>query len=128
MTDPLEMQCTHWDHWAPHYNAEHHQRDPEPAAAFLADLAGDGPVLEFAVGSGRHRYQPETDRHRGGRVHQTRHARLKPHQAEVRPFFGGLQLVEPGVTLVHKWRPTPGTEKDVKDSDVAMYGAVALKP
>lgn len=49
-------------------------------------------------------------------------------KAEVQPFFDGLQLVEPGVTLVHKWRPAPGTEKDVKDSDVAMYGGVALKP
>jgi len=27
--------------------------DPEPAAAFLAGLAGDGPALELAIGSGR---------------------------------------------------------------------------
>lgn len=48
-------------------------------------------------------------------------------RAEVQPFFDGLRLVEPGVTLVHQWRPLPGTEGDVKDSDVAMYGGVALK-
>jgi trans-aconitate methyltransferase len=48
-------------------------------------------------------------------------------RAEVQPFFDGLQLVEPGVTLVHQWQPLPGTEGDVKDSDVAMYGGVALK-
>ncbi|MET7476280.1 SAM-dependent methyltransferase [Streptomyces sp. NPDC005648] len=46
---------------------------------------------------------------------------------EVQPFFDGLKLVEPGVTLVHRWRPLPGTEGDVKDSDVAMYAGVALK-
>ncbi|MGW2518535.1 SAM-dependent methyltransferase [Streptomyces sp. NPDC001617] len=46
---------------------------------------------------------------------------------EVQPFFDGLRLVEPGVTLVHQWKPLPGTEGDVKDSDVAMYGGVALK-
>src|SRR4051812_34089704 len=27
--------------------------DPEPAAAFLAGLAGDGPALELAIGPGR---------------------------------------------------------------------------
>ncbi|KOG64002.1 hypothetical protein ADK76_10825 [Streptomyces griseoflavus] len=43
-----------WDQWAPHYNAEHHQRDPAAAADFLADLAGpDRRALELAVGTGR---------------------------------------------------------------------------
>lgn len=32
------------------------------------------------------------------------------------------------MALVHKWRPAPGTEGEVMDSDVAMNGAVALKP
>jgi hypothetical protein len=47
-------------------------------------------------------------------------------KAEVEPFFDGLQLVDPGVVLVHNWRPAPGS--DVLDTDVAMYGGVALKP
>lgn len=43
-----------WDQWAPHYNAEHHERDPAPAAEFLASLAGTGGrALELAVGTGR---------------------------------------------------------------------------
>jgi hypothetical protein len=49
-------------------------------------------------------------------------------KAEVEPFFAGLEPVEPGVVLVHQWRPEPGTEGDVKDSDVAMYGGMARKP
>lgn len=43
-----------WDQWAPHYNDEHHGRDPGPAAGFLASLAGTaGRALELAVGTGR---------------------------------------------------------------------------
>ncbi|KOU50131.1 hypothetical protein ADK54_09690 [Streptomyces sp. WM6378] len=43
-----------WDQWAPHYNDEHHGRDPGPAADFLASLVGTGGrALELAVGTGR---------------------------------------------------------------------------
>jgi trans-aconitate methyltransferase len=49
--------------------------------------------------------------------------------AEVQTLFDGLELVEPGVTLVHNWRPAPlgPREKRVQDTEVAMYGGVALK-
>ncbi|MFD5698089.1 SAM-dependent methyltransferase [Streptomyces lasiicapitis] len=42
-------------------------------------------------------------------------------------FFDGLELVEPGVAQVHKWRPGAG-QLAVDDRDIAMYGAVARKP
>ncbi|CAG7642755.1 SAM-dependent methyltransferase [Actinacidiphila bryophytorum] len=48
--------------------------------------------------------------------------------ADVEPFFEGLELVDPGVTLIHRWRPEPGTEGLVDDSEVAMYAGVARKP
>jgi SAM-dependent methyltransferase len=38
--------------WAASYDRPGNP-DPEPAVAFLADLAGAGPVLELAIGSGR---------------------------------------------------------------------------
>ncbi|BCJ46655.1 methyltransferase [Actinoplanes ianthinogenes] len=38
--------------WAAHYDSPA-LPDPEQAVAFLAGLAGDGPVLELAIGSGR---------------------------------------------------------------------------
>jgi len=46
---------------------------------------------------------------------------------EVEPFFDGLEVVDPGVVLVHNWRPEPGTEGQVKDTEVAMCGGVARK-
>jgi len=48
-------------------------------------------------------------------------------RADVEPFFADLELVEPGITLVHRWRPEPGREGRVKDSEVAMYAGVGRK-
>ncbi|MFD5000014.1 SAM-dependent methyltransferase [Streptomyces buecherae] len=52
--------------------------------------------------------------------------RLRSHERS-RAFFAGLDLVEPGVVLVHHWHPGPG-QATVRDADVAMYGGVARKP
>jgi hypothetical protein len=49
-------------------------------------------------------------------------------KAEVERFFDGLELIEPGVQLVHNWRPDVDPEHQVPDTEVAMYGGVALKP
>jgi S-adenosyl methyltransferase len=48
-------------------------------------------------------------------------------RACVEALFAGLDLVEPGVTLVHRWRPGP-QDADVRDEQVTMYGGVAIKP
>jgi SAM-dependent methyltransferase len=50
-------------------------------------------------------------------------------KAQVERFFDGLELVEPGVVQVHKWRPDDLASASVKrDADVALYGGVARKP
>jgi hypothetical protein len=41
------------DRWAAVYDDHHKQVDPGPAVEFLAGLAGDGRVLELAIGTGR---------------------------------------------------------------------------
>jgi hypothetical protein len=46
--------------------------------------------------------------------------------AEVSDLLRGLELVEPGVTLVNRWRPDP-EEPPVDDFHVQMNGGVALK-
>ncbi|GAB7045283.1 SAM-dependent methyltransferase [Catenuloplanes indicus] len=43
-------------------------------------------------------------------------------------FFDGLELCEPGLVQVHKWRPDGTGDQGVEDKDIAMYGAVARKP
>jgi SAM-dependent methyltransferase len=41
------------DRWADVYDEHAGSLDPAPAVDFLASLAGDGPVLELAIGTGR---------------------------------------------------------------------------
>jgi hypothetical protein len=45
---------------------------------------------------------------------------------EVRALFRGLELVEPGVVLVNRWRPDAEAEA-IEDSHVQMSGGVAVK-
>jgi hypothetical protein len=51
---------------------------------------------------------------------------LRSH-AEVAGMLAGLDLVDPGVTLVHRWRPD-SADQPLADADVHMWGAVAVKP
>jgi len=44
---------------------------------------------------------------------------------EVARFLEGLDLVEPGLVQLHRWRPGP--EGPVPDHDIANYGAVGRK-
>ncbi len=46
--------------------------------------------------------------------------------AEVCRFFAGLDLVEPGVVQVHRWRAGAGDLRNVRD--LAIYAGVARKP
>jgi hypothetical protein len=52
-------------------------------------------------------------------------------KAGIERFFDGLDLVEPGLELAHRWRPDPGTVSGSHpgyDADVSIYSAVARKP
>jgi hypothetical protein len=46
---------------------------------------------------------------------------------EMTKLFAGLDLVQPGVTQIHKWRPEPSGEV-FADADVSWYGGVARTP
>jgi hypothetical protein len=65
-------------------------------------------------------------------VQRTYHAhgetlRFRTHEQAVR-FFDGLELEEPGVVQIHKWRPDGALSRPVSDKDIAMYGGIAVKP
>ena len=50
-------------------------------------------------------------------------------KAQFGRFFDGWELVEPGITLSHKWRPDdPRDASHVTDAEAACYAAVARKP
>ena len=46
-------------------------------------------------------------------------------KAEIERFFDGLDLIDPGVTAVTRWRPDRQVEPD--DPVQHMYGGVAIK-
>lgn len=46
--------------------------------------------------------------------------------AEVRRFFDGLDLLEPGVVQLHRWRS--GTAEVGQGRELANYGGVGRKP
>jgi hypothetical protein len=90
--------------------------DPLPSGSHLAMSIG---TAEFA---------PEEV----GRVAREYAARGMPMRlrtrAEAEEFFEGLDLVDPGITQVHKWHPDGTETEQIRDEDIAMYGAVARKP
>ncbi|MEI5101031.1 SAM-dependent methyltransferase [Streptomyces sp. PmtG] len=90
--------------------------EPLPSGSYLAMSVG---TADFA---------PEDV----GRVAREYAARGMPMrlrgEREAERFFQGLDLVEPGVTQIHKWRPDGTDGGMIRDEDIAMYGAVARKP
>lgn len=48
-------------------------------------------------------------------------------KAQVEELFAGLDVVEPGIVQIHKWRPDPDAAP-ICDPDIAMYGGIARKP
>jgi hypothetical protein len=49
-------------------------------------------------------------------------------RAEIEPFFDGLELIEPGVQVVSRWRSDVDTADLPDDAAVSVYGGVAFKP
>jgi hypothetical protein len=52
--------------------------------------------------------------------------RVRP-KAEVERFFTGLELVDPGVDVITRWRPD-SSDVPPADGQVSVYGGVARKP
>jgi hypothetical protein len=48
-------------------------------------------------------------------------------KAEFNRFFDGLELVPPGVQIMHRWRPDEDTPTELTDAQISVYGALAIK-
>ncbi|MGW9594712.1 SAM-dependent methyltransferase [Streptomyces chartreusis] len=90
--------------------------EPLPAGSYLAMSVGTAEFAPDEVGRVAREYAA-----RGMPM------RLRTH-GETAEFFTGLDLVEPGIVQVHKWRPDGTGTEVIRDEDIAMYGAVARKP
>ncbi|WP_050996989.1 MULTISPECIES: SAM-dependent methyltransferase [Frankia] len=49
-------------------------------------------------------------------------------RAEVERLFDGLELVDPGLLVAHRWRPDDDDSMSLLDAQVGLYGGVARKP
>jgi S-adenosyl methyltransferase len=47
---------------------------------------------------------------------------------QVAQFFDGLEMVEPGLVQLHRWRPNPADAESVLHYDVPAYAGVGRKP
>jgi S-adenosyl methyltransferase len=65
------------------------------------------------------------------RIAETYRARGIPTQprgrAEVERFVTSLELVEPGLQAVHRWRPDDASADGLAGSEISVYGALARK-
>jgi trans-aconitate methyltransferase len=89
--------------------------DAVPPGSYLAisQIAGDVAAIEVAEGV--QRYNEQSAVPVAARTH-----------ADVCQLFAGLDLVEPGVVQVHRWRA--GSEHPGNDRDLAIYAGVGRKP
>ncbi|MGV9269729.1 SAM-dependent methyltransferase [Kitasatospora sp. NPDC003701] len=100
------------------------QDDPQGIVRRFMDQLAPGSFLALTVFTG------DTDPVGVGGVGREYNARGIPLQIrdkkETLAFFDGFDLLDPGVTLVHHWRPDADAAP-VRDQDIAMYGGVAVK-
>ncbi|MBP0448886.1 MULTISPECIES: SAM-dependent methyltransferase [unclassified Kitasatospora] len=98
--------------------------DPQGIVRRFMDELAPGSFLALTVFTG------DTDPVGVGGVGREYNARGIPLQIrdrqETLAFFDGYELLDPGVTLVHRWRPDADAAP-VRDQDIAMYGGVAVK-
>jgi S-adenosyl methyltransferase len=100
--------------------------DPYGIVATLMDALPSGSYLALTHVTGD--FAPEAARRAievyraGGITVQIR------DRDEVGRFFVGLDLVEPGVQVIHRWRPEDASGDGLADVDVSVYGALARKP
>lgn len=89
--------------------------DPVPPGSYLAisQIASD--VAADEVAEGVQRYNEQSAVPVAARTH-----------AEVCRFFAGLELVEPGVVQVHRWRAGTGDLGSARN--LAIYAGVGRKP
>jgi hypothetical protein len=91
--------------------------------------SGSALVVTHATGD----FDPETAR-KGEEIYRSSGIEFQLRsKEEVERFFTGLELVEPGIAVPHRWHPgsDEGTahlpSAEIKDSDVSFWVGVALK-
>ncbi|WP_243407198.1 SAM-dependent methyltransferase [Frankia canadensis] len=99
--------------------------DPHGIVAHLMDALPPGSHLALTHVTGD--FLPAATTARGIALYRARGIPVQPRtRASIARFFDGLELLEPGLVPVQRWRPAPGVVP-VADAAAGGYGAVARK-
>ncbi|WP_261575702.1 SAM-dependent methyltransferase [Frankia gtarii] len=99
--------------------------DPHGIIRHLVDALPSGSYLILTNGTTD--YDPATQDLAVAYEKQGITVRLR-NRTEVENLFGGLELIDPGVELVHRWRPAASDLPGLTDAQVSVYGGIARKP
>jgi SAM-dependent methyltransferase len=102
--------------------------DSEGPAALVAELLGAlAPGSYVVISHGTTDGQAPNVAEAMGHCNQTT-APFQPRSRDaIRAFFGDLELVDPGLVLVTRWRPDRGAATCDDPGQVAVYGGVGYK-
>ena len=101
--------------------------DPYGIVRTLVDALPSGSYLTFSHGTAD--FSPGGEVSRASEVYRKRGIPGTARTlAQVERFFEGLEIIEPGIQLVHRWRPDDSVPTDLTESQVSVYGGVGRKP
>jgi len=118
-TQPIAVLCTS----TLHFVAD--EDEPHAIIAGYRDHMAPGSYL--AITHGTMEEDPAGERDKAAGVYRQASSQLHVRPlADVRRFFDGFELVEPGLVWITEWRPEPGTAPTGRAQ--SMRGGVGRKP
>jgi SAM-dependent methyltransferase len=99
----------------------------EPAALVAGLLDALAPGSYVVISHGTTDGQAANVAEAMGHYNQTTAPFQPRSRAAIRAFFGDLELVDPGLVLVPRWRPGQGAATQDDPGQVAAYGGVGFK-
>jgi hypothetical protein len=102
--------------------------DSDDPHGIIARLLADLPSGSYLVASDTAKdIDAETVATATGRLNQRMGAQLTPRtKAQIGAYFSGLEMVEPGLVPLNRWRPGP--DDPVLDRDLPTYCGIGRKP
>jgi SAM-dependent methyltransferase len=117
-TQPIALLCTSMLHFVAD------EDEPHKIIAEYRDHVAPGSYL--AITTGTMEEDPAGERDKAAGVYRQASSQLHVRPlAEVRRFFDGFELVEPGLVWITEWRPEPGTTPTGRAQ--SMRGGVGRK-
>ena len=118
-TQPIAVLCTSTLHFVADDD------EPHKIIAEYRDHMAPGSYLAITHGTAEEDPAGERDKATGAYRQASAQLHVRP-LADVRRFFDGFELVEPGLVWITEWRPEPGTAPTGRAR--SMRGGVGRKP